>query len=182
MQCEYNDVVNKPKWLHNSTRLHFRHLVASDVAPLRQILGDKETMYAWEHAFTDLQITQFIERSNLSHHNNGYGYCAAIDKLSGEMIGLIGLLDEKIENPTYIGLGYIVAKKHWDKGYATEGAWSWREYAATILQAKMLIADIKEGNIASIHVAKKLGMQYIGNHNKYYNGKYMPHEIYALNL
>jgi RimJ/RimL family protein N-acetyltransferase len=43
-----------------------------------------------------------------------------------------------------------------------------------------VFAPIRPENQPSIKVAEKLGFEVRGEYNKYYNGKDMPHLIYAL--
>lgn len=173
-------VLKRPLWVLETPRLGFRRLSHTDHAALRAILGDPETMYAWEYGFDDAQITQFIERCLTRYASDGYAYFAAIDKTTGALIGLMGLLNEDIDGNIQLGVGYILAKCHWGKGYAAEGAKVWLGYAFNTLGAARVIADIRPGNIASRSVAERLGMRIIGQHIKQVNGKEMLHLVYAV--
>lgn len=79
-------------------------------------------MYAWEYGFDDAQITQWIDQCLTRYVNDGYAYYAGMDKESGALLGLIGLLNEYIDGDVELGVGYILARCHWGKGYAYEGA------------------------------------------------------------
>lgn len=173
-------VLKRPLWVLETPRLGFRRLSHADHAALRPILGDPETMYAWEYGFDDEQITQFIDRCLMRYVSDGYAYFAAIDKTTGALIGLMGLLNEDIDGSIQLGVGYILAKCHWGKGYAAAGAKGWLGYAFDTLGAARVIADIRPGNTASRSVAERLGMRIIAQHVKQVNGKEMLHLVYAV--
>ncbi len=167
-------------WVLETPRLNFRRLSHADHAALCPILGDAETMYAWEYGFTDAQITQWIDRCLSRYANDGYAYFAAIEKASGALIGLMGLLNEDIDGDIQLGVGYILSRCCWGRGYAAEGAKGWLDYAFGILGAARVIADIRPENTPSRQVAARLGMAVIGQHIKYVNGKEMLHLVYAI--
>ena len=173
-------VLKQPLWVLQTARLGFRCLCYDDREALRPILGDAETMYAWEYGFSDEQIDEWINKNIVRYKNDGYAYFAAICKNTGELIGLIGLINEDIEGEFYLGLGYIIARQHWNNGYAAEGTEAFVNYAFNTIDVKCVIADIRTENAASCKVAHKLGMRIIGRHVKVHNGKKMPHIIYAL--
>lgn len=170
----------RPPWVLETARLGFRRVARTDHAALRPILGDIETMYAWEYGFDDAQITQFIERCLTRYEHEGYAYYAAIDKATGTLIGLMGLLNEDIDGDIQLGVGYILAKRYWGRGYATEGAGGWLGYAFDSLGAARVIADIRPENAASRRVAERLGLRIVGQHIKQVNGKQMLHLVYAI--
>lgn len=173
-------VLRRPLWVLETLRLGFRRLSHADHEALRPILGDPETMYAWEYGFSDAQITQWIDKCLARYTNEGYAYFAAIDKETGALIGLMGLLNEDIDGDVQLGVGYILTKRHWGKGYASEGAKGWLDYAFNTLGATRVIADIRPENAASRRVAERLGMCTAGQHVKNVNGKEMRHLVYAI--
>lgn len=162
-----------------SNRLAFRKIVRDDVKYLRPILQDIDIMYAWEHPFTDAEVHEWIDENINRYKNEGFSYFAAIEKTSDDFIGVTGPLIEKINGVSAIGLAYILDKKHWHKGYAFEGAAACMDYAFSTLHAPKVIAQIRPSNRSSRKVAQKLGMQLESEYNKYYQGKEMPHLIYA---
>ncbi len=161
-------------------RLRLRRLTPEDFPELCGILQDEAVMYAWEHAFSDEEVRDWISRNMERYGRDGYGYFAAIDKSTGEMVGNIGLLEEEILGKACLGVGYILRRDCWGQGYALEGARGCAEYARNVLGAKELVADIRPGNHASRKVAEKLGMTPTGEYDKPYRGKLLPHLIYRL--
>lgn len=174
-------ILERPPWALKTPRLGFRHLSHADHEALRPILGDPATMYAWEYGFDDAQITQFIDRCLMRYCNDGYAHFAAMELATGALVGLMGLLNETIDGNVELGVGYILSKRYWGRGYACEGANAWLGYAFDTLGAARVIADIRPGNTASRRVAERLGMQIIGQHIKQVNSKEMPHLVYAIN-
>lgn len=173
-------VLKRPLWVLETSRMAFRCISHDDHQALRPILGDPETMYAWEYGFDDAQIAQWIDKCLMRYAKHGYAYYAALDKESGALIGLIGLLNEDIGDDIALGVAYILAKCHWGKGYAFEGAKGWIDYAFNTLGAARVVADIRPENTASRRVAERLGMRIIGQHVKIVNGKEMTHLVYAI--
>ncbi|WMJ82697.1 GNAT family N-acetyltransferase [Oscillospiraceae bacterium LTW-04] len=173
-------VLKRPLWVLETPRLGFRRLSHADHDTLRPILGDPETMYAWEYGFNDAQITQWIDRCQMRYAHDGYAYYAAIDKQSGALVGLMGLLNEDIDGDIQLGVGYILARNYWGKGYANEGVRSWLDYAFAALGATRVVAVIRPENTASRRVAKRLGMRVVGQYVKNVNGKEMLHLVYAI--
>ena len=173
-------VLKRPLWVLETPRMVFRCISHADHQALRPILGDPETMYAWEYGFDDVQISQWVDKCLTRYAKDGYAHYAAIDKKSGALIGLIGLLNEDIGDDIELGVAYILARCHWGKGYAYEGAKGWIDYAFDTLGEARVVADIRPENTASRRVAERLGMRIIGQHVKMVNGKEMMHFIYAI--
>jgi RimJ/RimL family protein N-acetyltransferase/ribosomal protein S18 acetylase RimI-like enzyme len=174
-------VLKRPLGGLETPRMGFRRISHVDHQALRSILGDPETMYAWEYGFNDAQITEWVDRCLMRYVNDGYAYNAAMDKESGALLGLIGLVNEYIYGDVELGVAYILARDHWGKGYAVEGAKGWIDYAFNTLGVARVVADIRPENIASRRVAERLGMHIVGKHVKIVNGKEMLHLVYAIN-
>lgn len=166
-------------WIFETERLGFRQFAQSDFAALCKILQDEEVMYAWEHGFSEEEVRVWINRNLTRYNEDGFSYYAALEKSTGELIGAIGPLAERVEGESHIGVAYIVDKAFWGRGYATEGARASMEYAFKTLGASRVIAEIRPENQASCRVAERLGMTVEGQFVKLYCGKEMPHLIYA---
>ncbi|HWP51573.1 MAG TPA: GNAT family N-acetyltransferase [Clostridia bacterium] len=173
-------VLKRSLWIMETVRLGFRRVSHTDYEVLRTILGDPETMYAWEYGFNETQISEWIDRCLMRYANDGYAYFSAIEKETGAFIGLMGLLNEDIDGDIQLGVGYILAKQHWGKGYAAEGAKGWIDYAFNTLGATQVIADIRPENTASRRVASRLGLRIVRQHIKNVNGNEMLHLVYEI--
>lgn len=164
-----------------SERLCFRRLRADDYALISPILQDEQTMYAWEHGFTYDEVCDWIADMMRRYREDGCGYFAALDKLTGELVALAGPLVEHLyKDTTAIGIGYIVRRDLWRQGYGKECAEASIRYAFDTLGAERVIATIRPGNLASLHVAASCKMQVVGEIMKHYQGKAMPHLVCAI--
>lgn len=160
-------------------RLSLQKLHRDDLPRLRPILGDAETMYAWEHGFSDDEIVSFLGTNLSRYERDGFSYFLAQRREDGAVVGLIGPLMEEIEGKRYPGVAYILARQYWGHGYATEGASACIEYLYR-QGFDAVIAEIRPENTASVRVAERLGMKPVGSFIKQYHGKEMPHTIYLL--
>ena len=162
-----------------SSRLILREMTPEDFPLLCTMLQDPEVMYAWEHTFSEAEVREWITRNVFRYQDCGYGYWLAFDKTSGNNIGQIGILPEEINGEFFFGVGWILRRESWGKGYATEGGRACLDYAFLQLHARRVIADIRPSNLRSIRVAERLGMIPIGTYDKQVGGKRMTHRIYC---
>ncbi len=166
-------------WILESQRLRFRRIEEADFSNLCGLLQDKEVMYAWEHGFSEEEVRGWMERTFARYHEDGFSHFAVIEKEGGAFVGVMGPIVEVVEDVAYTGLGYILKKQYWGKGYATEGAKACMQYAFTVLKAQKVIAEIRPENLPSRRVAERLGMRVEREFIKHYRGKEMPHLIYS---
>ena len=161
-------------------RMYLRQLVQTDFNDLCEMLQDIEVMYAWEHAFSDEQVLEWLNRQSERYEDSGVGYWAAIEKESGKMVGQIGLTWSEIDNVKVLEPGYILKKAYWHKGFALEGTKACVDYAFIKMNIKKVHISIRPENIASLKVAEKLGASIQGKHYVHYNGKDMLHLVYTI--
>lgn len=64
----------------------------------------------------------------------------------------------KIDNGSYINLGYRLTPKYWGHGYAIEAAKAWIDYAFQVMKVPIVCALVEKANTASINVLEKVGM------------------------
>lgn len=163
-----------------SERLRFRPIEDSDFAIIARMMRDGGVVRVWEHHFTDQDVRDWIDRRRTGCRENGIDYLLAVDKQTNEPVGQIGLLKETIEGEEVWAIGYILLAEYRGKGYATEGAKAMADYAFALLGAKRIVCDIRPMNVASIAVAKRIGMVKTGSFVKNYRGKRMEHLIFEL--
>lgn len=161
-------------------RLAIRKLTYDDFRTLRAIMGKPEVMYAWEHGFSEDDVQDWIERQLVRYAKDGIGYFAVLQKESGQLIGLAGLMKTTMNGNEVVEIGYIFDNTYWHNGYATEAAGSLVACAFDSLELPAVYCSIRPENKASIRVAKRLGMKSCGSHIVVYRGKEMPHIIYKL--
>jgi len=161
-------------------RLYLREMTRDDFPLLCKHLQDEAVMYAWEHAYSDAEVWEGIEKQFQRYKEYGFGVWAVILKENEELIGQCGLSMQPCEDREVLEIGYIFQKKHWHKGYATEAAATCREYAFDKLNAAEVFSLIRDTNIASQNVALRNGMSIRGTYVKHYRGMDMPHYIFSV--
>jgi len=87
-------------------------------------------------------------------------FCLAICKETGKWIGHAGIVEQEVDQVREWEIGYWIDKPFWGQGYATEAAMAIRDEGFGKLSLKRLICLIQPKNLASIRVAKKLGMKW----------------------
>lgn len=165
-------------------RLLMREMAWGDLPALRSILGDTETMVAYEGAFDDDMTRAWMERMLERYRDDGFGLWAVVlrDPPEGSdgMIGQCGLTRQHILGSDVVEVGYLFNRSFWHRGYATEAATACRDHAFNTLRIDRLYAQIRDTNIASMNVAIRLGMTVRGRFIKHYRGVDMPHLAFAV--
>lgn len=161
-------------------RLKLRELTPADLPALREILQDPTTMTAYEGAFDEAQVQDWLDRMLARYRTDGYGLWAVILKPSGQLIGQCGLTNQEILGETVVEVGYLFNRAFWHHGYATEAAGASRDHAFNVLGTERVYAQIRDTNLASMNVAIRLGMTVRGRFTKHYRGVDMPHLAFAV--
>ncbi|MCU0357638.1 MAG: GNAT family N-acetyltransferase [Cyclobacteriaceae bacterium] len=86
------------------------------------------------------------------------GFNALVSKLTGEFVGMAGLLVQEVDGITELEVSYSIMPEHWHKGYASEAARLCRDVAFQQNYAASLISIIHPENVASQRVAIQNGM------------------------
>ena len=160
-------------------RLILRRLMQSDFSDLTEILQDPAVMYAYEHAFDDREVHDWLDRQLKRYETDGFGLWAAISKETGCFIGQVGLTQQETPRGTKTEIGWLLKKIYWHQGFATEAAEGCRQYAFDVLKKQEVVSIIRDTNFASRRVAERLGMKPMFSFIKHYYGTDMPHIVYV---
>lgn len=167
------------KRICETERLYLREMMPSDFAALCKILQDEKAMYAYEGAFGDEEVKEWLGRQLSRYQRWGFGLWAVVLKETGEMIGQCGLTMQPWKERELLEIGYLFQRAFWHKGYATEAAKACKDYAFEVLDAREVCSMIRDTNIASKKVAVRNGMVKVDTWVKHYRGIDMPHERYV---
>ena len=142
-------------------RLVLRGLMLDDTDDLAAMYGDEETMrYMGPGGVRDrAAAARSVAWAQENYDTRGYGVWAT-QLLDGTFVGRCGLIDWEIEGTPELEIGYMIDRRYWGHGYATEAAQAIRDYAFATLRATRLISLIYPANTASIRVAEKNGMAF----------------------
>jgi RimJ/RimL family protein N-acetyltransferase len=150
-----------------TSRLRLRPFCLEDLDPLTEIHSDPLVMRYLGGKTRDREETLLRLEINIrTWQEHGFGMYAVFERTGETMIGRCGLafLDQTPE----IEVGYMFARAHWGKGYATEAARASLRFGFEVRGFDRIVAVANPENRASRHVIEKLGMRFEKNAN-YYN-------------
>lgn len=111
-------------------------------------------------AQTEARLTSTIEKAT---SREPLGIWVAELENSNEFVGWFMLIRTEFEFPE---LGFMIMKKYWGQGYATEIAKALIEHGFQNLGLKQIVALTDPDNHASIQVLRKAGFQFSRKINK----------------
>lgn len=162
-------------------RLTLRQMTKDDVALLLRFMGRESVMYAWEYAFSQEQVLEWIERNCARYAKGEGGYYLAFRRGDGVCVGQAALMRGEMAGRSVWELGWIFDDAFWGNGYATEAALGLAHTAFSHPGTDALWADIRPENTRSAAVARRIGMTPTGEYFiKLVNGKEMPHDVYRV--
>jgi len=161
-------------------RLLLRHLERADLEPLHALYRDPDIRQYFPDGTRTLEET----RRELEFFLNGHprapelGLWATIEKESGAFLGRCGLLPWEIDGRREVELAFMIDKRRWGEGFATEASLGIIDYAAGSPDLDRLICLIHADNARSIAVAGRVGMRF----ERQYTDEHGPCHIYAREL
>ena len=139
-------------------RLRLRPLVAGDAAALHRIQSDPEHMRFYPHPFSMEESVAWIERAIERYEKHGFGLLAVEDRTTGEFLGNVGPMVQRVDDVDEIELGWSITPDRSRQGIATEAARACRDWVFEAVGVDHQISLIRPGNEPSRGVARNLGM------------------------
>jgi [ribosomal protein S5]-alanine N-acetyltransferase len=141
-------------------RLLFRSHEAKDEADFVQMqTDDKVRRYVGGRGWPLEKAKYRFRHEYLGQPTETYGLWATILKEEGKYIGCCGLRAD--QDKTMAHLGYYFARPYWRRGFASEASKAFIDVAFNRLRLLRVLADVQEGNAASVHILRKLGFKYV---------------------
>lgn len=159
----------------HTQRLLLREMNEGDLPALTAILGDPETMTAYNGAFSESEVRDWLNNQLARYRRYGFGLWAVVLRETGEMIGQCGLTMQPWDGREVLEVGYLFNRAFWRRGYATEAARACMDYAFNVLCAEEVCSIIRDTNAASQGVARRNGLYPKERWTKHYRGIDMPH-------
>lgn len=161
-------------------RCLLREMDESDRRDLAEILQDAQAMYAYEHAFSDQEVDDWLRRQMERYRRDGFGLWAVVEKNTGAFLGQCGLTLQDAGGRMETEVGYLFKRKYWHRGFAAETAIACRDYAFSVLGKERVVSIIRDNNLPSQKVAQRNGMKPTGRFVKHYYGIDMPHIVFTV--
>lgn len=141
-----------------TTRLSIERIQVDDIESVRAVLEDRCVMRYWPKPYRGGEVDEWVARQRQRYEDYGCGYWKAIEKATGSFVGFVGVIPHVFEGRDERSIGYIIARDHWRRGFAVEGARACVDwiFAAGFERATALI---RPENGPSIAVARKLGLE-----------------------
>ena len=142
-----------------TSRLVLRELGLSDLDFVETVFAHPEVMRYFTSMLSRDESEAWIVRQQERYAGDGHGYWMALDKPSGLPVGLAGVMQVQLDGTEEPGLGYILHRRYWGKGYATEAAAACRDYVFDTVGEAHAITLVRPENLPSLNVARRIGMK-----------------------
>lgn len=141
-------------------RLLLRQWKQSDLEPFAKMNADPIVMEHFLSARTFEESKAFVERITECFNTKGFGLFAIELTDTGEFVGFVGLWPSQFDAhfTPCLEIGWRLAKEHWGKGYAPEGARRVLQFAFEELKLDEIFSWCSTTNKNSMRVMEKIGL------------------------
>lgn len=157
------------KYLFETQRLRYRPFTSSDFGNILELDSDPEVMKYINGGkpTTTAEVEATLKRVSARYLEfPGMGSYITELKSTGDFIGWHSL--KPLPGTNEIEVGYRLLKRHWGKGYATEGARFFVQRGLKELNLPRVVAITAIENTASQSVLTKSGFSYINDRDFVY--------------
>ncbi len=161
LELIYARMTGQPFEVARSARLIIREMTAEDLPLMYQLYGTLnecpyiEPLYEYER---ELEFTKNYIKNMYGFYQ--YGLWLVFERVSGALVGRIGIENRVIDGRQRQELGYLIGKTWQGHGYAYEASREIIRYASDELELEELFAAVDKNNRASRELALKLGVEY----------------------
>ena len=161
LELIYARMTGQPFEVARSARLIIREMTAEDLPLMYQLYGTLnecpyiEPLYEYER---ELEFTKNYIKNMYGFYQ--YGLWLVFERVSGALVGRIGIENRVIDGRQRQELGYLIGKTWQGHGYAYEASREIIRYASDELELEELFAAVDKNNRASRELALKLGFEY----------------------
>ena len=162
LEMVYAHTVGESMTIAETDRLIIRETKVEDVEKFYEIYSEPEITAYMEDLYEDINEEIEFTKSYIENMYKFYEYGMwTVCLKDGTIIGRAGLCHREINGELELEVGYVIDKKHQNQGYATEALNASLAYAKERLDAKSVNAFIRQGNEASVAVARNAGFKYV---------------------
>ena len=149
-----------------SNRLTFRSFKEGDIQLWETFFENNPTLrfLGMGHLKTSNKekATSWVGRQIEREENGAFGQLAVLEKESNRFVGVGGIIERDLDGVQEFEITYSFLPEVWGKGYATELAIFFKNYAFEHINPPSVISIIHTENKASMNVARKNGMKKSG--------------------
>ncbi len=157
-------MTEKNNYLLMSERLGYRACLASDLQNLILLDSDPEVRAFFPMGVASAaQIKERIEEYQNDLREKGYGLFIIEELSTGEFVGRCGFKQLELFDKSEIEVGYVLLKKFWGQGLASEALTALLDWAEEHVPTDNIIAFAPKEHLASQRVMQKSGMEYAKN-------------------
>lgn len=142
-------------------RLRLRRWRDDDRAAFSSLNADPVVMEHFPAPLSRAESDALVDRIEAGLDEREWGLWAAEIRDSGAFIGFIGLNPATFDAPftPAVEVGWRLARAHWGRGYAIEGARAAVEFGFVDLELDEIVSFTTHGNTRSRRVMERLGMR-----------------------
>ncbi len=152
--------LGEPVTIANTKRLTIRELTRKDIPSVYAMYKDPAIQKSISNLDSCLETEMdkqaaYIQNAYAFYNYGIWGvYCNG----SGDLIGKCGIENQIIDGTEEIMLSYLIDRKHWGKGYASESCKAVLSLAKKELHIQRVVAAVQKENERSAKTAASLGM------------------------
>lgn len=141
-------------------RLILREWRDEDRVPFAELNADPEVMEHFPMLLAKDLSDSLADRIQSHFDEHGYGLWAVEVPGVAPFIGFVGLSRPRFEThfTPCVEIGWRLARKHWNQGYATEAAQAALKFGFAKIGLEGIVSFTVPANLASRRVMEKLGM------------------------
>lgn len=147
-------------------RLIMRPMVEDDVDEIFAMRSDEDIMRFIREPQGRDESLDWIKLVSERWDSEKLGFCVVVEKETDNFLGWCGVW--RLQETDEMEIGYAIEKAQWGKGFATEAAEKFMQYAFEELKTEKLVAVARPENTASRRVMEKLGMRFVKT-GEFYN-------------
>ncbi|MEH7236869.1 GNAT family N-acetyltransferase [Bacillus sp. JJ1562] len=148
-------------------RLILRRMTKDDAGKLMEIFSDPVAMRYYPSTKNESETMDWINWTLKNYDEYGVGLWIVEDKITGEFFGQCGIVPQEVDGVMEMEIGYLLVRRAWGKGYATEAALACKNFGFERLRLNRIVSLPDVNNIPSTKVAERIGMKKIKTINKW---------------
>jgi RimJ/RimL family protein N-acetyltransferase len=168
-------------------RLLLRRWRNEDRTPFAALNADPAVMEHFPATLRHDESDALVDRIEAGFEQRGWGLWAVEAPGSAPFVGFVGLNPATFDAPftPAVEIGWRLAREHWGKGYATEGALAALAFGFDTLSLDEIVSFTTTANTRSRQVMERLDMQHdaaddFENPNVPVGDPSRPHVLYRL--